>query len=224
MADTKQNIYQKLLEIQKAIIGLSKDSSGFGYKYVSGSKVIDHIKPLMNQYGLLLKQEIISIDNERIDYNTKKGEPKSEMFTSAKFRFTWIDCVTGETDVTEFFANGMNEWEKGIGSAMTYAERYFLLKYFHIATDEDDIDNQQRKPEEETTPPTEEDKARQKERDIAKKYAEDLERLQLKMRECKTLEELTTLYNSLPAKWKKAILTLKDDMKTKLTPSKNKKV
>ena len=24
---------------------------------------------------------------------------------------------------------------------MTYAERYFLLKYFHIATDEDDIDN-----------------------------------------------------------------------------------
>ena len=24
---------------------------------------------------------------------------------------------------------------------MTYAERYFLLKFFHIATDEDDIDN-----------------------------------------------------------------------------------
>jgi len=31
-----------------------------------------------------------------------------------------------------------------LGSALTYAERYFLLKYFHIATDEDDIDNPER--------------------------------------------------------------------------------
>jgi hypothetical protein len=27
---------------------------------------------------------------------------------------------------------------------LTYAERYFLLKFFHIATDEDDIDNPNR--------------------------------------------------------------------------------
>lgn len=60
-------------------------------------------------------------------------------------RFTWIDCATGETDVNLFGANGQNDWEKGLGSALTYAERYFLLKYFHIATDEDDIDNDQRK-------------------------------------------------------------------------------
>ena len=39
---------------------------------------------------------------------------------------------------------GMNGFEKGLGSALTYAERYFLLKYFHIATDEDDIDNPER--------------------------------------------------------------------------------
>ena len=42
----------------------------------------------------------------------------------------------------------MNDWEKGLGSALTYAERYFLLKYFHIATDEDDIDNTGRKNDE----------------------------------------------------------------------------
>jgi hypothetical protein len=60
-------------------------------------------------------------------------------------RFTWIDCETGEQDVNLFGANGQNDWEKGLGSALTYAERYFILKYFHIATDEDDIDNEQRK-------------------------------------------------------------------------------
>ena len=39
----------------------------------------------------------------------------------------------------------MNDFEKGIGSAATYAERYFLLKYFHIHSDEDDVDNKDRK-------------------------------------------------------------------------------
>ena len=64
-------------------------------------------------------------------------------------RFTWIDTEDGEKDENEFYAAGQNDWEKGLGSALTYAERYFLLKYFHIATDEDDIDNSERKAEEE---------------------------------------------------------------------------
>lgn len=138
------NIYQKLLEIQKVVNGLGKDSKSFGYQYVSGTKVISEIKPLMNRFGLLLKQEVLSIDNERQDYQTKTGS-KSEILSKVMMRFTWIDCETGETDVNLFGANGQNDWEKGLGSALTYAERYFLLKYFHIATDEDDIDNEQRK-------------------------------------------------------------------------------
>lgn len=60
-------------------------------------------------------------------------------------RFTWIDCETGERDENLFGANGQNDWEKGLGSALTYAERYFLLKFFHLSTDEDDIDNEDRK-------------------------------------------------------------------------------
>jgi hypothetical protein len=56
-------------------------------------------------------------------------------------RFTWVDVETGEKDENLFAANGQNDWDKGVGSALTYAERYFLLKYFHIPTDEDDIDN-----------------------------------------------------------------------------------
>lgn len=63
-------------------------------------------------------------------------------------KFTWIDSDTGEKDENIFGANGQNDWEKGLGSALTYAERYFFLKFFHIATDEDDIDNPDRKQEE----------------------------------------------------------------------------
>jgi hypothetical protein len=150
MATTKKestmNLFQKLLEIQKRVVGLGKDSKSFGYQYVSGSKVLEHIKPLMNEMGIILKQEVLDIENTRQDYTTKSGS-KSEILTKATMRFTWIDCATGEKDENMFAANGQNDWEKGLGSALTYAERYFLLKYFHISTDEDDIDNPSRKPE-----------------------------------------------------------------------------
>lgn len=146
----KKNIYQKLLEIQKAVNGLGNDAKSFGYKYTSGSKVLSHIKPMMNELGLILKQEVLSIDNVRQDYQT--GDPKknnvkdkSEILSKVMMRFTWIDTETGDKDENLFGANGQNDWEKGLGSALTYAERYFLMKYFHINTDEDDIDNPNRK-------------------------------------------------------------------------------
>lgn len=138
------NLYQKLLTIQKRINGLGKDKKSFSYSYVTGDKVLGEIKPLMNELGLLLKQEIVSINNSRQDYATKNGT-KNEILSKVMMQFTWIDVESGEKDVNSFGANGQNDFEKGLGSALTYAERYFLLKYFHIATDEDDIDNSDRK-------------------------------------------------------------------------------
>jgi hypothetical protein len=144
------SIYKKLIEIQKKINGLGKDKdtksqyNPNGYKYVTGDKVLGEIKPLMNSLGLLLKQEVLSIDNVRHDYATKNGS-KSEVHSRVMMRFTWVDVETGEKDENLFGANGQNDWDKGVGSALTYGERYFLLKYFHIATDEDDIDNPESK-------------------------------------------------------------------------------
>lgn len=138
------SIYKKLLEIQKQVKGLSKDKKSHNYDYVTGNKLLSFIKPIMDEQGLILKQEVLSIENERQDYTTKYGS-KSEILSKVMMRFTWIDTETGEKDENLFGANGQNDWEKGLGSALTYGERYFLLKFFHIATDEDDIDNPNRK-------------------------------------------------------------------------------
>ena len=137
-------LYQKLLEIQKGIAGLAKDGKGYGYEYVTGSKLLKEIRPLMDKHGVILKQEVLSVVNTRQDYRARADE-KSEILSLLQMRFTWIDTETGERDENLFFANGQNGWDKGVGSALTYGERYFLLKYFHIATDEDDIDNPARK-------------------------------------------------------------------------------
>ena len=144
-------IYTKLHQLQQAIRGLGKDKSGGQngqYQYVSGSKLLPLVREHMDRLGLLLKQEITDIENTRQDYTVgRDNRPKSEILSKVSMRFTWVDVETGERDENLFAANGQNDWEKGLGSALTYGERYFLLKYFHIPTDEDDCDNIDRKPQ-----------------------------------------------------------------------------
>lgn len=147
MAEKKLNLYEKLLEMQKCVVGLGKDKKAFDYSYVTGDKVLSYFKPLMNEYGLILKQEVLSIENTRQDYLTAKGIAKNEILSKVMLKFTWVDCESGDKDENLFGSNGQNGWDKGVGSALTYGERYFLLKFFHIATDADDIDNPERKPE-----------------------------------------------------------------------------
>lgn len=137
------SVYKKLHQLQSSTRSLSANADGqtgqAHYGYVSGSKLLGIIRPQMDKLGLILTQEVIGITNTPTSYMTKNGE-KTEMFTCLHIRFTWTDAEDGSQIVNEFYANGMNAWDKGLGSALTYAERYYLMKTFHIATDEDDVD------------------------------------------------------------------------------------
>lgn len=146
------NLYQKLVEIQKSVRSLAKDKAANSYQYVSGSKVLDAVRERMDSLGVLLVQQVDSIENTRIDYLVKNGS-KSELLSKVMMTFTWIDAESGEKLAVPFGANGMNNWDKGLGSALTYAERYFLLKFFHIATDEDDVDALPPRGNEDALPP-----------------------------------------------------------------------
>ena len=181
------SIYKKLHEIQKSVRGFGKDKKGHNYTYVSGEKVLGHVRAKMDELGLLLKQEILSIDNDRQDYKTKFGS-KAEILSKVMMRFTWVDIETGETDVNLFGANGQNDFDKGVGSALTYAERYFLLKFFHIPTDEDDIDNPNRKKPEEKQKP--------KSKPKSNTQVKTLESLLLEIESAKSREELTSIWNT----------------------------
>lgn len=202
-----KGLYPKLLVIQKTLLGLKKDKKSNTYEYVTGNKLLGEIKPLMNELGVLLKQEVTSIENTRQDYKTGIGtqyeKPKSEILSKVMMRFTWIDAESGQTDVNEFGANGQNDWEKGLGSALTYAERYFLLKYFHIATDEDDIDNDERKGKEAIQPEI--------------KPNAPLLTSEQKLQQCTTFDELKKVYLELPKVDQTRLLKLKDELKAKLT-------
>jgi len=132
------NLLEKLLAIQQGIDQLFKDDfNEFSkYSYVSSEAALRAIRPLMNEYKLLLEPCIRSHKMERPAHDSKT------VFTELEIDFVWIDVETGETRVVPFYAQGTDtSGEKGVGKALTYAEKYFLLKYFHIPTEKDDPDN-----------------------------------------------------------------------------------
>lgn len=132
-------IYKKLLEIQQRVEGLTKDASGNSGMYVSGNKVLGFIRPIMNSLGLLLTMDVDDAKYQEFETQTKNGI-KKDMFCDLKLTFTWVDTTDNEQLKVKWAGTGANGADKSIGSALTYAERYFLLKQFHIPTDKDDVD------------------------------------------------------------------------------------
>lgn len=138
---------KKLLELQKVVKGLKKDKKGFGYDYVSGDKLLGFIRPAMDELGLRLVPNTESVEQqiiETVPQSTNKDgsikPAKNEVYVLLHKTYTWVDVESGESETTHFYSQGCNSFDKAIGSAETYAERYFILKYFHISTDEDDVD------------------------------------------------------------------------------------
>lgn len=151
------SVEKKLHTIQSKTRSLAPESEGqtgaAKYNYVSGSKLLSVIRPEMDRLGLILTTQILECHNEVLTYPTSKGT-KTEMFTNLHILFTWVDTEDGSRLENHFYANGMNSFDKGLGSALTYAERYYLMKTFHIATDDDDVDAITRDEAEQALPET----------------------------------------------------------------------
>lgn len=134
------NLTGKLLQIQQDIDGFVKDGKNESekYNYVSSDAVLDRIRPRMNELSLLLVPEIK--DARMHEGQTRSGTVR--FFTELDMLFTWIDCESDEKLCIPWYAQGVDlAGEKGVGKALTYAEKYFLLKFFHVPTSKDDPDS-----------------------------------------------------------------------------------
>ena len=138
-------VYEKLLKIQKRLKAVTKDAKAYNYDYVSGDKLLDIVRPMMDELGLLLMPKVLQVTSVPITYKKYDSKVKSviettEVLHTIKMSMMWVDTDPAETLDIPFAAVGMNQFDKGFGSALTYAERYFLLKTFHISTSRDDVD------------------------------------------------------------------------------------
>lgn len=138
MADEKITLLQKLQRIHKQANYIQKSDSSSQYNYAGSSAVVGLLHGLMDDEGIILKPEITGHSVQ----STTNQKGRTTYFTELDMRMTWINTDDkADTMECDWYAQGVNiAGEKGVGKALTYGEKYFLLKFFNIATDDMDPD------------------------------------------------------------------------------------
>ena len=155
------NVYQKIIEVKKVVKNFLKDAetSGKGsYTYTSGSQILSAIKEKMEEIGLLfLPVETVHRGWTTFNYKNSYGDDKTDFIVEGELFYEWInaDEPTDRQRVSFEYYGQQNDISKAFGSALTYSERYLLLKSLGAPTDEDDPDKHtdDKKQRQTTTPP-----------------------------------------------------------------------
>lgn len=136
------NLYQKIVEVRKIAEGFNKDGASYGYKYVTGNQVLGKIKDKMNELNLLLFPSTTVGEHSLHAYKTAKGKDALDFVVKGEMSYTWIngDEPTEREIISWAYYGQQDDISKAYGSALTYSERYFLLKCLGLPTDEDDPD------------------------------------------------------------------------------------
>ena len=147
MEKTPDNIFMKMAAITAELQTVAKNLSvaagnGKSYKAVSERDVIDAVKPIEAKHGVysypatreVLESQTLESENE---YNGKVSK-KTTFFTRIKtvYRFVNVDDPEDYIETTTF-AEGIDPQDKGSGKAMTYADKYALMKAYKISTGDD---------------------------------------------------------------------------------------
>lgn len=143
MEENKMTLDQKQMELKKLVSIMQKDSEGHGYTYVSEESILLAINDKMIELGLKLipRFKPNTLYSEVVNYQNAKGQPKTDVLVRSEIQFVWKDIESGETEVIDWGLVGQQaDGSQSLGSGLTYSNRYFLLKYFNVATSKDDPD------------------------------------------------------------------------------------
>lgn len=149
-SEGKLNIYQKLAKVRKSVEVVQKNKSGYGYKYVTDDELLAKITGQMDKYGVSLIPSVVPKTFNvspytyiAFDKKTQKEKTVNELLVQGDMLFSWINNENPEEriDVDWVLVGHQSDASQSFGSALTYAYRYFILKYFGVATPEDDPDS-----------------------------------------------------------------------------------
>ena len=143
----ERNIYQRMAAITAELRTVAKNltvqqTKTSSYKAVSERDVLDAVKPLEEKYGVysypaarrILESNLLESENEYQGKITKKTTFMTRIETV--YRFVNVD-KPDEYIETVTFAEGIDTQDKGSGKAMTYADKYALMKGYKISTGDD---------------------------------------------------------------------------------------
>ena len=141
------NIFQKMAAVTNELQTVAKNltvSTGKNnsYKAVSERDIIDAVKPLEFKHGIYsypIDREIV--ESHILESDTEYGK-KTTFFSRIKTIYRFVNMDDPEDYIeTVTFAEGIDSQDKGSGKAMTYADKYALMKGYKISTGEDPDQN-----------------------------------------------------------------------------------
>lgn len=147
------NIYQKLAKIRKQVEIMKKDTKAYGYFYTKEEDILAKITVFMEKYNLSLIPGIVPGTTVVSPYTYKKTkvtnkgdiyeENVNEVLVSSDTTWTWVNNDNPAEQITVPWAmvGQQADASQSFGSGLTYSSRYFLLKYFNVATSNDDPDH-----------------------------------------------------------------------------------
>lgn len=150
------NIFQRMAAISVEMATVAKNLTvGEGkskYKAVSERDIIDAVKPLEAKFGVysypvsrrVLESNLLESESTYNGNTTKKTTFMTRIETT--YRFVNVDKPDEFIEIVSF-AEGIDSQDKGSGKAMTYADKYALMKAYKISTGDD--------PDQEASQPTE---------------------------------------------------------------------
>jgi len=144
------NIFQRVAAITAELGTVAKNLSvkagGGSYKAVSERDIIDAVKPLEEKYRVYSYPSIREIIDDEIlegekTYNGNTTKTTT-FFTRIKTVYTFVNIdKPEETFSTIVFSEGIVPGDRGSGKAMTYADKYAMMKAYKISTGDDPDQN-----------------------------------------------------------------------------------
>lgn len=141
------NIYHRMLAVQNELKTVAKNltvntSAKAFYKAVGEKDVLDAIVPLEAKYGIFsypVDREIIDSGDYEKENNGYKSLSRYLRIRTV-YRFVNVDNPEDYVDIMSY-ADGIDSGDKATGKAMTYCDKYALMKAYKIRTGEDPDQN-----------------------------------------------------------------------------------
>lgn len=139
----KLNIYEKmsLITSELGVIekGLNvKINDKASYKAVSERDILDNVKPIEEKYRIFsFPSNRKIIESDILEKENQYGITKSLfMRIETTYIFVNIDNPTEQVETTTY-GDGIDTGDKATGKAMTYSDKYALMKAYKISTGDD---------------------------------------------------------------------------------------
>jgi hypothetical protein len=134
IVEQTRTLYERLLEVVKAVGIIEKDSRNafHKYNYSSIEGVVEAVHGPLADQGILVLGGVTDITD--VTRNTREGEA---IVTTVQLTLSFVDVHTGERIDIPWCGRGDDPADKGVSKALTDARKTFLIQQLNLRRGDD---------------------------------------------------------------------------------------